>query len=190
MNAKELIELIRLQVERIKTDGGTLVTIASLEDLLSAAENAAEDGGFAAAAAIKHADLLHQSNLATYNAQAASGRELFKSVIEMAKIAVNSLILINGSSAVALLAFIGHLASANNPRIPISSFAIPLLYSVIGLFAAAFFGSLLLLTQKLYAERWPRCATLASWISVFVGLGSLAAFGLGSYFGYNVFAAM
>jgi hypothetical protein len=122
MNAKELIELIRLQVERIKTDGGTLVTIASLEDLLSAAENAAEDGGFAAAAAIKHADLLHQSNLATYNAQAASGRELFKSVIEMAKIAVNSLILINGSSAVALLAFIGHLASANNPRIPISSF--------------------------------------------------------------------
>jgi hypothetical protein len=67
----------------------------------------------------------------------------------MAKMTVTSLILINGGSAVALLAFIGHLASAGNPATPISSFANPLLYFVIGLFAAAFFGGLVLLTQKL-----------------------------------------
>jgi hypothetical protein len=138
----------------------------------------------------KHAELLHQSNLATYSAQSASGLELFKSVIEMAKTTVTSLILINGGSAVALLAFIGHLASAGNPPIPISSFAKPLLYFVIGVFAAVFFGGLILLTQKLYSERWPRSANFTSWISVLVGLGSFAAFGAGSYFGYEVFAGM
>jgi hypothetical protein len=166
MNAKDLIQLIRYDIERAKSGGDTSLTIANLETLLSAAEKEVEDGSsFMATAVIKHAELLHQSNLASYAAQSASGLELFKSVIEMAKTTVTSLILINGGSAVALLAFIGHLASGGNPLTPISSFAKPLLYFVIGVFAAAFFGGLILLTQKLYGERWPRCAKVTSWIS-------------------------
>ena len=191
MNATDLIQLIRLDIEKIKSAGETSVSIANLETLLSAAESEVEGGtSFMAAAVIKHAELLHQSNLASYSAQSASGLELFKSVIEMAKTTVTSLILINGGSAVALLAFIGHLASAENPLTPISSFAKPLLYFVAGVFAAAFFGGLILLTQKLYTERWPGCAKAASWISVLFALGSFAAFGAGSYFGYKVFAGM
>lgn len=191
MNAKDLIQLIRYDIERARSGGGTSLPIVNLETLLSAAEKEVEDGSsFMATAMIKHAELLHQSNLASYAAQSASGLELFKSVIEMAKVTVTSLILINGGSAVALLAFIGHLASAGNSPTPISSFAKPLLYFVIEVFAAAFFGGLILLTQKLYGERWPRCAKVTSWISGFIGLGSFAAFGAGSYFGYKVFAGM
>jgi hypothetical protein len=137
-----------------------------------------------------NAKLVHESNLAAYAAQTASSRELFKSVIETAKMTVTSLILINGGSAVALLAFIGHLASAEQPRISISLFASPLLLFVVGVGAAAFFGAFILLTQKLYAEGWKRCAYITSWICALIGLGSFAAFGAGSYFGYRVFAAM
>ena len=191
MNAKDLIQLIRYDIERTKSGGGTSLPIANLETLLSAAEKEVEGGsGFMATAVIKHAELVHQSDLASYSAQSASGLELFKSVIEMAKTTVTSLILINGGSAVALLALIGHLASGGNSPTPISSFAKPLLYFVIGVFAAAFFGGLIFLTQKLYSERWTRCANVASWIAALVGLGSFAAFGAGSYFGYKVFAGM
>jgi len=165
------------------------VTIASLENLLLAAEKQLEDGSLTAAA-MEHIKLQHASDLATYAAQSASSLELFKSVIETATVTVTSLILINGGSAVALLAFIGHLASAEKPRIPISSFAEPLLYFVIGVGSAALFGGFILLTQKLYSERWPLCGHIASWISVLIGLSSFAAFGAGSYFGYRVFAGM
>jgi hypothetical protein len=188
MNATDLIQVIRSQLEQIKSDGGTSVTIASLEALLSTAEHLPDAG--ALTVGIELAKLQQASDLAEYSAKSASALELFKSVIEAAKMTVTSLILINGGSAVTLLAFIGHLASAENPPILIASFAKPLLCFVIGVFAAAFFGGLILLTQKLYSEHWRRCGHVASWISVFIGLSSFAAFGIGSYFGYKVFAGI
>ena len=189
MDSRDLIRLIRSNTEEIKSDGGTSVTIASLETLLSAAENELEDGKLPVAA-IEHIKLQHASNLATYAAQSASSLELFKSVIETAKMTVTSLILINGGSAVALLAFIGHLASTEKPRIPVSSFAQPLLYFVIGVGAAALFAGFISLGQKLYLERWLRCGHIAISISVLIGFSSFAAFAAGSYFGYRVFAGM
>jgi hypothetical protein len=83
INATDLIQLIRLDIQKIKSAGGTSIPVADLESFLSAAESEVEGGSsFIAAAAIKYAELLHQSNLATYSAQSASGLELFKSVIE------------------------------------------------------------------------------------------------------------
>ena len=108
----------------------------------------------------------------------------------MAKVTITSLILINGGSAVALLAFIGQLATAEQPHIPIGSFAAPLAAFVLGVGTAAFFGAFILLTQKLYAQGWKKCAILSSWVSAVIGLSSFAAFGAGSYFGYRVFAGM
>src|SRR5206468_10502655 len=136
MNAKDLIQLIRSQIKQVKSSGATSVTIASLETLLSVVENHLEDGGLSAAV-MEHIKLQHATDLAAYAEQSASGRELFKSVIETVKITATSLTLINGGSTVALLAFIGHLASTQTPRVPISAFANPLLYFVIGVWTAA-----------------------------------------------------
>jgi hypothetical protein len=137
---------------------------------------------------IEQAKMVHAANLAAYEARTATSRELFKSVIEMAKVTVTSLILINGGSAVALLAFIGQLASAEQPRIPIASFATPMLYFGVGVGTAAFFGAMILLTQKLYAQGWTKCAVLTSWASAIIGLSSFASFAVGSYCGYKVLA--
>ncbi len=49
MNAKDLIQLIRSQIEQVKSSGATSVTIASLETLLSVVENHLEDDGLSAA---------------------------------------------------------------------------------------------------------------------------------------------
>jgi hypothetical protein len=189
-NARDLIEVLRGALDKMKSEGHTAVPIAGLESFLSTAQEKLQNETVSVPPeVIEHAKMVHAANLAAYEAQTASSRELFKSVIDMSKVTVTSLILINGGSAVALLAFVGQLASAEQPRMPIASFAAPLAAFVVGVGTAAFFGAFILVTQKLYAQRWIKCAVLTSWASVAIGLSSFAAFGVGSCFAYRVFAA-
>jgi hypothetical protein len=131
---------------------------------------------------LEHAKMQHASDLAEYSAKSAAGLELFKSVIETAKVAIQSLIWINGGAAVALLAFIGHLATTPNVRVPIGSFALPLLCFVIGVWSAALFAASISLGQKLYSERWPRCANASVVASIIFGLSSPCLFWSGQFF--------
>ena len=189
-NGRDLIEVLRGAIDKMKSEGRTDVPIAGLESFLSTAqEKLQNDSVSVPPEVIEHAKMVHASNLAAYEASTASSRELFKSVIDMAKLTVTSLTLINGGSAVALLAFIGQLATAEQPRIPIASFAAPMLFFGVGVGTAAFFGALVFLTQKLYAQRWTKSAVLTSWVSAAIGLSSFAAFAAGSYRAYRVFAA-
>jgi hypothetical protein len=134
--------------------------------------------------------LQQASDLAGFAAQSAASVELFKSVIETAKVAIQSLIWINGGAAVALLAFIGHLATISNPSVKIGSFAFPLLCFVFGVWSAALFARFVSLAQKLYSEGWPSCGKTSVVVGVVFGLSSVAAFGVGSFWGYEVFARM
>ena len=103
----------------------------------------------------EHARLQHASNLAQYEASNATALELLKSVVTTAGVAIKSLILINGGAAVALLAFIGHLAtSGTNTGAPVHAFAVPLLWFVIGVWTAALFAGFVAAAQKLYAEEF------------------------------------
>ncbi len=146
-----MIEVLRGALEKVKSEGGTVVSVTGLEGFLSAAEKKLQSESVPPEV-IEHSKMVHASNIAAYEAQTASGRELFKSVIDLAKVTITSLILINGGSVVALLAFIGQLAKAEQPRIPIGSFAAPLDAFLVGVGTAAFFGAFILLTQKLYAR--------------------------------------
>ena len=145
--------------------------------------------------------------------------ELLKSVITTATVAIRSLILINGGAAVALLTFIGHLATTENhgaasienhgqaidAGAAIHAFACPLACFVAGVLAAALFAAFVAAGQKLYAEEFNqrtfnndaryarrlwRCANACVLVSIVFGLCSLAAFAGGSYFAYLVFATM
>lgn len=186
MNAKQVVEVIRAKIGQIKTPSAQSVTIASLEALLAAIEPDLDIAGGASSFAIEHMKLQHASDLAKY----AADVEVFKSVIDTAKVLIQSLILINGGSAVALLAFIGHLTTAPQPAAPISSFADPLRYFVIGVGTAALFAGSLCLGQKLYAEKWNRFGNATVSISLLLALSSIAAFAIGSWCTYVVFAGM
>jgi len=167
MNARDLIAVIRSDIARLRAEHpeSVMVTIASLEALLANVENfirqhaeqqiAAPNLEDAARFATEHAKLQHASNLALYEAQAASARELFKSVITTAMVAIKSLILINGGAAVALLAFIGHLATSETRSLSpaIHAFAVPLAWFVIGVWTAALFAGSVAADQKLFAEQ-------------------------------------
>ena len=200
---RELIALIRRDIGIVRAEGATSVTIASLETLLATIEDFIAKHPNVEIPTIEQARLQHASNLAWYEARAASSRELFKSVIAMAKLTVKSLILINGGAAVALLAFIGHLATAKSAETSppaINTFANPLLWFVIGVGTAAFFAGFVAAAQKLYAqemdakEEWKQ--TWKSWangfvvISIIFGVCSLSAFAVGSWFAYCAFSTM
>jgi len=189
-----------------------LVTIASLETLLAAVENhlAQHPQEPVAAFAIEQARLQQASNLAWYEARNASALELFKSVITTAEVLIKSLIFINGGAAVALLAFIGHLASTGKHGPAIHAFACPLACFVSGVLVAGLFAGFLAAGQKLYAEAFNRegnknaakkeqkLARRLRWcvnffcvpVIIVCGLCSLAAFARGSYLAYVVFATM
>jgi hypothetical protein len=200
---RELIALIRRDIGIVRAEGATSVTIASLEALLATVEDFIAKHPDEDFPAIEQARLQHASNLAWYGAQAASARELFKSVIATAKLTIKSLILINGGAAVALLAFIGHLATANtakNSSPAINAFAAPLTWFVIGVWTAALFGGFVAVAQKLYAQeiyaKEESKRTLKCWangfvvVSIILGVCSLSAFAVGSLCAYRVFSRM
>jgi hypothetical protein len=190
MNAMDLIRLIRLQASKVKGQGSTTVTISSLESLLSEAErHLATSAVIDPNVVLEHAKLQHASDLAEYSAKTNANIELFKSVIATSKVAIKSLLLINGGSAVALLTFIGHLATVGKPGL-IAPFALPLIWFVIGVGTAALFAGFLCLAQKAYAEGWVCSAHTCALITILFAVGSFVAFGFGSYFGYKVFVAM
>jgi hypothetical protein len=152
---------------------------------------------------MEHARLQHASNLAEYEARNATALELLKSVITTAGVAIRSLILINGGAAVALLTFIGHLATSETDGLAIHAFALPLACFVFGVLAAALFAGFVAAGQKLYAEEFNKriqndarhrrlqwFANACVLISIVSGLCSLAAFTRGSYLAYVVFATM
>jgi hypothetical protein len=182
MNAKNLMDIIRGAVARAKANGISDITIESLEALLAGVEPHLDT----VSPAIEFAKLQQASDLAKY----AADVEVGKSVIDTAKTLIRSLILINGGSAVALLAFIGHLASIPQGTLLIASFAVPLGWFVIGLLAAVLFAGSLCLGQKFFAESWDRAGRATVFVSAALALTSIIAFAIGSYRAYLEFAAI
>ena len=211
MDAKQLIALIRGIIAKFRADHIQSVTVTNLAALLDDIENhisqppqqpiPASVSEEATRFAIEHAKLQQASDLAGYEARAASARDLFKSVITTAKVTINALILINGGAAVALLAFIGHLATAESRGPAVHAFAAPLAWFVIGLGAAALFAGSVAGGQKLFAEemyaapeskkkRLKQFGNASVVVSIFFGLCSLSAFAVGNWFAYCVFSRM
>jgi hypothetical protein len=189
MDARELIRLIRLNIARLRTEGAASVTIASLETLLAAVEThiAQHPNDPLIEVAIENARLEQALEIAVFESRSASALELFKSVIATAKVAIKSLLMINGGAAVALLALIGHLATTLSHGIAIQALAVPLAYFVSGVWFAATFAGLVALSQKLFAENWNRTGNASAGVSIFLGILSLAAFARGSYLAYFAF---
>ena len=199
---RELIALIRRDIGIVRAEGATSVTIASLEVFLATVEDFIAKHPNAEIPTIEQARLQHASNLAWYEAKAASSRELFQSVIAMATLTIKSLILINGGAVVALLAFIGHLATSATGRPAIHAFAAPLQWFVIGVGTATLFAGFVALAQKCFAEEYDAAeeskrkrrlkfwANAFVWISIIFGVSSISAFAVGSLFAYCVFSTM
>lgn len=128
-----------------------------------------------------------QGELAHYNSVSLHSVEMFKSVIESGREALNSLVLVNGGGVIALLGFLGATVAKGLPSPLGLALTLPLVLFGIGvLFGALGFGARYL-SQACYAADWKRIGTGFLFTSVLLAVGGYVAFGVALFKAYQAF---
>ena len=109
MELKEAIDDIKTAIAEVKKEGKSTVEVTNLENYLAFLERQA-------AVSAQLRDHAHESSLAQYNAINALNVEMFRSVMDAGKEAINAAILLNGGAVIALMAFVGNAAGKRLAR--------------------------------------------------------------------------
>jgi hypothetical protein len=145
MDAKEVIAVVRSAVQKVHGDQ------ISPKDLLRFLNDVEQNAN----SSLERSGQLHEFQLAQYQADVQSDLEMFKSVMDSGKEALNALILIGGGAAVALLSFLGNKAE------PVLGRGLTLPLKLFG--AAVLIGALChgfrYLNQVAYTFEWMRVGT-------------------------------
>ena len=145
MEPRELLDDIRQLLVETEKEGINVVYIDPFKKYLDALEKDASDTH-------ELRRRMHESSLAYYNADSQHNLEMFKSVLDAGKSALQSLILINGGAVVALLGVFSSLATQPNARALAHAFALPLLQFGIGVLLGAVGFAFRYLSQAQYGE--------------------------------------
>jgi hypothetical protein len=197
MEAKDAFAWIRSDLTQLLSHGVEFVHTRSLLAAIARQETSAPQVS-------QWADLENKTRIANADRKSASDLEMFKSVMEMAKVALTTAILVNGGAAVALLAFIANVSAKPNGSINIATVAGALMWFVFGVLLAALATGAGYLTQAMFANaqyaprehetsdhkkspspaRW---ATTAKWGSVTLVAIAYLLFVIGACSAYTAF---
>jgi len=186
MTAKDVILIIRQKILDAQNAGATEVTLSSLRVLIDQIDaNTSADPAKMPWAILFTAN--HETALAKYRVRVDFSLEMFKSVIAVGQTALKSLFLINGGAAVAVLAFVGHLATAGSSADSIRGFAAPLGCFVAGLLLVTIASGVTYLSQRAYArhKQGRKIGDRLNMVIIGVALLSVIAFSVGSYLAYQ-----
>jgi hypothetical protein len=117
--------------------------------------------------------------LAEYDAQVRSHLEAFKATIESGREALNALLLINGGAVVALLGFVGAMASKTNGMAVAASMRAPLLRFGTGVLLGALAFGMRYLAQAFYASDMNRWGHAFNALSISLAIAGYVVFGWG-----------
>ncbi len=195
MNGKDVISATREAVLNAQVAGVKAIDPKALLDLLDLLEKEVTDqpNDRANAQAQLHIEK-YKAELASWVAktQHASAWELesFKQIIAMGQSALKSVTLINGGAAVALLAFIGHLAVVTTSKLQVAPFAESLRFFVAGVFCSALASGTTYLSQYSYGidGKWSnRLGVVFFIITILIVICAFCAFILGANTAYQGF---
>jgi hypothetical protein len=155
---------------------------------------------------------VNKGKLAQYEADVQMWLESWKAANESGREAIKACTLLNGGAAVAMLAFVGHLASIPTRPGLISTFEQPLLWFVAGTFLSVFGGCITYVgyrtVGKIFALRqahkaahnfeetpdgrpvaggWGALSTILNGIAISCVIGALACFVYASWLSYQRF---
>lgn len=142
MNSKQIIQEFGSAIEEVKKSGRKTIRISALEHFLSQIEAEIDGKGEISKnnldARLADFSAENERNIAQYNAEVSSNLEMFRSIITSGQSALKSALIINGGAAVAMLAFIGNLATKGSEfKSTISVFSTPLFYFTLGVLCAS-----------------------------------------------------
>ena len=182
METKEAIDKLKSDLAEVKAQGQATVAIEALENYLAGLEK--DD-----LVSIELRKLDHQRSLAYYDAQAKFKIEMFKSVIDAGKEALNAALLINGGAVVAFLGFLGSMLSKSGSESLGLKLTIPLLSFSSGvLFSALSFG-MRYLCQFFYERKCVKTGHSFNILTILLAITAYTVFGYGVYMAYAAFAS-
>ena len=188
MNTKNFAAQMKDMIEDIKAKGTAAIYCDSLIAFLNEVEKTPEEEPSPMQFEKYKAEL---QNWIEINKRNHDGQlELFRSVITSGQAAIKSSFLLNGGAAVAMLAFIGHLAQFKAAKVP--TFSTCLLPFAFGVLAIAVTSGLTYLSQWMYASTSPRQRMMGFGLNVlciFLGCSSYGFFAWGLFDTYRWFMA-
>ena len=188
MSVKQFAAQFKAIIEDLKSKGTAAIYCDNLIAYLNEVQNSSELEPSPVEIERFKADL--QNWVEANKHQHEQQLEMFRSVITAGQGAIKSSFLLNGGAAVALLAFISHLAQYNPAKVPM--FAPCLLPFSLGVLTIAVTSGFTYLSQWLYAsssQRARKAGFVFNILCILLGLGSYALFSWGLFSTYRLFLA-
>lgn len=186
MKAKDVLHEFRVAISEIKDRGRKTVCISALESFLDLLEKGVDEQGeldrFECDSKLASFRAEHERNIAWYEAQQSVAREMFRSVILVGQSALKSIILINGGAAVAMLAFIGNIASKQTLSIQaMTSFTQPMLFFAMGVLSGALGTGGTYMSQFFYAQEKRKLGIVFHILTIIAVIGAYVWFAIGAF---------
>lgn len=182
MSVKQFAAQMKASIEEIKSKGTAALTCDSIIAYLSSVETSPNMEPSVIDIEQYKANLQNISDTGRY--QHETRLEVFRSTINMGQSALRSSFLLNGGGAIALLAFISHLAQIKAEKVP--EFADCLLPFVFGVLAITVTSGFTYLSQWVSAHEAPWSEKAGYTLNIFCILLGLISYAM---FAWGVFAA-
>ena len=186
MNAKQFATQMKTMIQDIKSKGTAAIYCDNIIAYLDEVQSSPESEPTHSDIECYKADLQNWIEANKY--QHEGNLEMFRSVITAGQGAIKSSFLLNGGAAIALLAFIAHLAQSNPNKV--SGFAACLLPFAFGVLAIAVTSGLTYLSQCLYASPRDNAKKGGFVLNILCILLSVASYGLFSWGLFATYSAL
>lgn len=178
MNAKEFATEMKAVIVDLKSKGNESIKSDNLIAYLTEVENSHEAEPSPMEMAHYQATLQHSSDLNNFAHEERI--EMFKSVITAGQNAIKTSFLLNGGAAIAMLAFIGHLAQFNPEKV--SEFGCALYPFTIGVFLISVTSGFTYLSQWFYSgntKSSKKAGSISNFLCIVMSIASLLCFAWG-----------
>jgi primosomal replication protein N len=180
MDTKETLDKIKTDLHSLQEKGHAVLNIEALKEYITALQKDSS-------VSVEFKKLQHQSSLAQYDAKIKAHLEMFKSVINAGKEALNATLLINGGAAVACLGFLGSMLSKGGSESLGLMFTVPLAAFGFGVLSGALGFGMRYCAQFFYARLLNKTGHTFNIGSIFLAACAYVLFGYGVYSAYLAF---
>ncbi len=195
MNAKDYAHQLLQILKRAKADGTESIATDALIAYIKETAEGADGPAAAYSVNMEHYKANLQGNLEAYKLAQAHKLEMFRATNTAGQNALRTSFLMNGGASVAILTFIGHLATNTSGKVPIPLLAPSLAIFVFGVLLVAFASGATYLAQLFYAQwsyagkKWAKTTGFVlNIMAIGFGLVSYGFFAWGACKAYSVFA--
>ncbi|MFC3816594.1 hypothetical protein [Lysobacter sp. GCM10012299] len=178
MEPKALIDSVITELDRFKGTGNHQISVEAMKRYM-------EGMKASATTSLEERRIAHEGSLAQYSATTQYNLEMFKSVMDAGRNAIQALLIINGGAVIAMLGMLSNLAGKPTGDVLARLLALPLLQFGIGVLLAASCYAVRYFSQACYAEApeeggiWFKAGQALTLAAILVGISGYVLFAFG-----------